>query len=83
MDEWYRNQLKVSLPALILKWERKMNVMELLTLFCNYRISLRAHAVTDPVSCKIQVLYKGYKHILNIVMRGGMFNSDKEAYPYR
>jgi predicted metal-dependent hydrolase len=24
--EWYRNQLKASLPALIVKWERKMNV---------------------------------------------------------
>jgi len=27
LDEWYRNQLKASLPALIVKWERKMNVM--------------------------------------------------------
>jgi len=24
--EWYRNQLKASLPALIVKWEKKMNV---------------------------------------------------------
>jgi len=27
LDEWYRNQLKASLPALIVKWEKKMNVM--------------------------------------------------------
>ena len=27
LDEWYRNQLKASLPALIVKWGRKMNVM--------------------------------------------------------
>jgi predicted metal-dependent hydrolase len=26
LDEWYRNQLKASLPSLIVKWERKMNV---------------------------------------------------------
>jgi len=26
LDEWYRNQLKASLPALIAKWEKKMNV---------------------------------------------------------
>lgn len=26
LDEWYRQQLKASLPALIEKWERKMNV---------------------------------------------------------
>lgn len=26
LDEWYRSQLKSSLPALIEKWEKKMNV---------------------------------------------------------
>lgn len=26
LDEWYRQQLKASLPALIAKWEKKMNV---------------------------------------------------------
>jgi predicted metal-dependent hydrolase len=26
LDEWYRSQLKVSLPALIQKWGKKMNV---------------------------------------------------------
>ena len=26
LDEWYRSQLKVSLPAIIEKWERKLNV---------------------------------------------------------
>jgi hypothetical protein len=26
LDEWYRSQLKTSLPALIGKWEKKMNV---------------------------------------------------------
>ena len=26
LDEWYRQQLKTSLPALIEKWEKKMNV---------------------------------------------------------
>ena len=26
LDEWYRSQLKAALPALIAKWEKKMNV---------------------------------------------------------
>jgi hypothetical protein len=68
--------------------KRKKNGSSLLTFrkhktLKGYCKSFSAHAGIGTVSYKIQVLYRRYKHIPNIVMRGGMFDGEKEAYTYR
>ena len=76
LDEWYRSQLKESLPAIIEKWERKLNVqvnefgirkMKTKWGTCNReakRIWLNLELAKKPVECLEYIVVHEMVHLL-------------------
>jgi predicted metal-dependent hydrolase len=76
LDEWYRNQLKASLPAIIEKWEKKLNVqvkefgirkMKTKWGTCNRevkRIWLNLELAKKPVECLEYIVFHEMVHLL-------------------
>ena len=76
LDEWYRSQLKASLPAIIEKWERKLNIqvnefgirkMKTKWGTCNReakRIWLNLELAKKPVECLEYIVVHEMVHLL-------------------
>ena len=76
LDEWYRSQLKASLPAIIEKWERKLNVqvnefrikkMKTKWGTCNQaakRLWLNLELAKKPVECLVYIVVHEMFHLL-------------------
>jgi predicted metal-dependent hydrolase len=76
LDEWYRSQLKASLPTIIEKWERKLNVkvnefgirkMKTKWGTCNReakRIWLNLELAKKPVECLEYIVVHEMVHLL-------------------